>query len=348
MKDDPMDMTAGEGRAQVTPARLMDLASAFYGSSALFAASDGGVFAFLDQRGTATLEDVAGACALDLRGGRLLLDACVALGLLNKTHERYANAPDVAAFLVPGKPGDISRAIRYNRDVYDAWGKLPAFAGTGRPVERPELHLGEDKDRTRAFVLSMHGRALGIGQAVVPQLDLNGCRKLLDVGGGPGTYAVLTAQHNPELECCTVLDLPGVVAIAAELIADAGMSGRVNTLPGSYHDTPFPGGQDVVHFFGVLHQESPASIVSLLKRAHAALVPGGRVHIMDMMTDSTRAAPPFSALFALNMALTTANGWVFSDEDICGWLSEAGFEGATVAPLAPPMPHWLATARKRM
>jgi hypothetical protein len=65
-----------------------------------------------------------------------------------------------------------------------------------------------------------------------------------------------------------------------------------------------------------------------------------------MMTDASRAHPPFSALFAVNMALTTPNGWVFSDADLRSWLTETGFENFECRPVPPPMPHWLATARK--
>ena len=329
-----------------SPSRIMELASAFYGSSTLFAASDANVFGVLDARGAADAAALCEACGFEPRAGRLLLDACVALGLLAKDGGRYRNAPEAAAFLVPGKPGDLSGAIRYNRDVYAAWGRLPRFAATGEPAERPELHLGDDPARTRAFVMAMHGRALGIGRAVIPQIDLAGCRRVLDIGGGSGAYSVLAAQQNPHIEQCTVIDLPPVAAIADELIAEAGMSDRVRTLPGSYHDTPFPAGQDAVLFLGVLHQEAPDAIRGLLRRAADALAPGGRVVVMDMMTDATRAAPPFSALFALNMALTARDGWVFSDEDLRGWLDEAGFEAPAIAPLPPPMPHWLATAAK--
>jgi ubiquinone/menaquinone biosynthesis C-methylase UbiE len=324
----------------------MALSSAFYGSSILFAASDAGIFEAIDRAGELEYTDVCKACGLDQRGGRLLLDAAVAVGLLVKQGELYGNAPDVAAHLIPAQTGDISVAIRYNRDVYAAWGDLPRFAASGTPVERPELHLGEDDARTRAFVLSMHARALAIGQAVIPQLDLAGCTRLLDVGGGPGTYAVLAARHNPQLERCTVLDLPGIIRVATELISEADMTDRVGTLPGNYHDTPFPDAQDAVHFFGVLHQESADMIRSLLHRAYAALAPNGRVHIMDMMTDTSRTTPSFSALFALNMALTTTHGWVFSDAEITAWLEEAGFVDVSVSPLPPPMPHWLAIGRK--
>lgn len=329
----------------VDPARIVEMASAFYDSCVLFAASDLGIFKKLAELGEADLETMASACGLDRRGGRLLLDACVALGLCEKRESRYRNSPEAALFLVPGSPADLSGAIRYNRDVYSAWGRLREMVQSGKPVERPELHLGEDEDRTRTFVLAMHHRALGIGQAVVPLLDLSESKQVLDVGGGPGTYSMLIAREFPGVECI-VLDLPEVVKIAAELVAQAGMAGKVRTLAGDYHSVPFPDGNDAVLFFGVLHQEDEETIRHLLRRAHDSLVSGALVYVLDMMTDSSRAQPKFSALFSLNMALTTERGWVFSDEDLEGWLAEAGFGNFSCRPLPPPMPHWLACARR--
>lgn len=329
----------------MNPTKIVDMASRFYESCVLFAASDAGVFAALAREGKADAATVAFACGLNERGTRLLLDACVAIGLLTKENAFYANTPESGLFLVPGSPGDLSQAIRYNRDVYPAWGKLLELVRTGRPVEKPDLHLGEDEARTRTFVLAMHGRALGIGRAVAPLLDLKGCRTLLDVGGGPGTYSTLIARANPGIRC-TVLDLPGVVTVADELIRGEGMADRVQTLAGDYHRTPFPAGNDAVIFFGVLHQESPENIRDLFRRAHESLAPGGMVYVLDLMTDATHTQPKFSALFAVNMALTAEHGWVFSDAELYGWLTEAGFGGFACRPLPPPMPHWLASARK--
>jgi len=327
------------------PAKIVSMASAFYESCVLFAASDLGVFARLAETGEAEGGTLARTLGVDERGLRLLLDAGVAVGLLAKDGNRYRNRPDTAAFLVPGRPGDLSGAIRYNRDVYAAWGRLSQMVKTGAPVEKPEEHLGLDPQRTRTFVMAMHFRALGIGQAVLPQLDLRGRRKLLDVGGGPGTYSMLIARAYPEM-ACTVLDLPDVVAIASELIRQAGLDERVRALAGDYRTAAFPPDNDAVNFFGVLHQESPDSICALLRKAAGALAPGGVVHVMDMMTDATHTQPRFSALFAVNMALTTLNGWVFSDAELKQWMEAAGFTGFAVKPLGPVMPHWLASARK--
>ncbi|NQU39905.1 MAG: methyltransferase domain-containing protein [Lentisphaerae bacterium] len=330
----------------VQPDRIMALANAFYGSCVLFSASDLGVFQHLASAGRSDAAGVAQSLNLDERGTRLLLDGCVALGLLEKEDARYSNSPEAAAYLVAGMPGDLSRAIRYNRDVYGAWGKLPELVRLGRPVEAPETHLGDDPARTRAFVHSMHGRALGIGRMVIPMLALPERGRLLDIGGGSGAYAMLAAEARPGLRC-TVLDLPGVVAIATELVAEAGLAERVSCMAGDYHTADFPPDNDVINILGVLHQEAPEAIIDIFRRCHAALKPGGVINVLDMMTDETRCAPAFSALFAVNMALTTTNGWVFSDRDVESWLAEAGFVDVGCCPVPPPMPHWLATARKQ-
>lgn len=327
---------------------IVDLASAFYGSAVLFSAIENDVFTQIEKRGdSATLDTLTSVDHLDKRGLRLLLDACVAIGILAKTGDVYKNTPSGSMALVSGSKMDLSRAILYNRDVYPAWGMLSSLVKTGNPVEKPEKHLGEDPERTRRFVLSMRGRALAIGQSVVPMLDLSGCKTLLDLAGGPGTYAVLMAQANPTLHCTTV-DLPAVSAVAAECVAESGMMDRVTCRAGDYHSDSYPAeSYDAVTIFGALHQESPESILDIFRHAHHALKTNGKLFVLDMMTDASHASPPFSALFAINMALTTKNGWVFSDTELKDWMSQAGFAPEETRKIPPPMPHWLVAAIKR-
>ena len=315
---------------------IVDLASAYYGSAVLFAAIDVDLFARI-ERG----EKIEG------RGLTLLADACVAEGLLEKNDETYCNTSAGKTALIPGGPADLTKAIRYNRDVYPAWGKLAEFAKTGKPVEKPEVHLGEDAARTKAFAAAMFGRAMGIGKGIVPMLGLGqqaDDNKILDLAGGPGAYAILMCKANPGIHCVTV-DLPAISAEAEGYVAQFGLSDRIECRAGDYHTDEYElEAYDVVTIFGALHQESPAQIVDILKRAHRALRKGGRVIGLDMMTDATHTAPKFSALFAVNMALTTANGWVFSDEELKRWMREAGFEPGETRSVPPPMPHWIVSA----
>ena len=321
------------------------MASLFQDSAVLFAASELGIFGALAKLTAATAPEVADQLGMDRRATTLILNACVAVGLLEKEDERFRNTAESALFLVPGSKADLSTALIYMRDVYPAWGSLATFGKTGEPVESPKLHLGDDEARTRNFVFSMHGKALATAQPVLAQLSLGGCKQLLDIGGGPGTYSVQLSRVYPELHA-TVLDLPPVVQIAEKLIEQQGASDRVKTLAGNYHTTPFPGGNDAVLLFGMLHQESAENIQALLHKAYAAMVPGGLLYVMDMMTDATHTAPKFSALFAVNMALTAQSGWVFSSAELTSWMEKAGFADMAVNPLPPPIPHWLVSARK--
>ena len=329
--------------------QIVELASAFYGSATLFAALDLGVFAAIAEAGApVALEPLAEKLNASPRGLRLLLDACVATGILAKSADGlYSNTQAGGLALVPGGPADLSKAIRYNQDVYPAWGRLAQLARTGAPVEPPQLHLGDDPERTRRFALSLRGRALAIGRGVVPMIGLGKPQgRLLDLAGGPGTYAELLMKANPGWSCVTV-DVPAVSAVARECVAQAGLADRIECRAGDYHSDDYePAAYDAVTIFGALHQESPEQIRGILARAARSLKNGGRIFVLDMMTDATHAAPAFSALFAVNMALTTENGWVFSDAELRGWLAEAGFTPGETRPVPPPMPHWLVSAVK--
>ncbi|MBQ7189700.1 MAG: methyltransferase domain-containing protein [Kiritimatiellae bacterium] len=326
---------------------IVELASAYYGSAVLFAALEIDLFSLVGAAEAATVAEISAKHGFSPRGLRLLMDACVAVGLLAKEGDRYRNTRTGSVSLVSGAPHDLTRAIRYNYDVYPLWGKLAQLVRNGDPVEPPSKHLGDDPTRTRAFALSMHGRAMGIGKSVIPLLDLNGCSRVLDLAGGPGTYAMLMAEANPSASFVTV-DLPAIAEVAKELVGQAGLASRVECRAGDYHtDVYEENAYDAVTIFGALHQESPEHIVSILKRANRALKSGGKIFVLDMMTDSTHTSPSFSALFGVNMALTMPEGWVFSDSELYGWLREAGFDDCRTQPVPPPMPHWLVSAVSR-
>jgi len=324
-------------REMPDPAPLMALSTAYWGAQTLLTANRLGLFALLDGRRLA-----APAVAVELgtaeRQTRLLLNACVGLGLLERGDDGYGNGPLAQAFLVPGRPGFLGDALRYSDDLYATWGRLGEALASGRPQLPAEDYLGRDADQTRHFVRGMHDRALAIGRALVSIVDLSGRRRLLDLGGGPGTYSALFAQRHADLQA-TVLDLPDVVAIAGEIIAELGVADRVGTLAGDYKAMDLPGGNDVVLISGVFHRETEARCRDLIARARDALVPGGLLVASDVFTDAGGSQPAFAALFGLNMMLTAEDGGVHSDADVASWLLDAGLDGIERQPFPPPMPH---------
>lgn len=330
--------------ASADPAVLHQLATGYWASAVLLAANELGVFAALAD-GAATADEVAAARGLDRRATAMLLDACAALGLLGKRDDRYHLGP-LAGYLVPGRPGCLAGAFRWLAEQYGHWGRLSDAVRDGAPVAPPAGHLGDDPDRTRAFVLAMHERAVGVARGVVPCLDLAGCRSLLDVGGGPGTYAALLAEAHPDLRVA-VLDLPGVCAVARDLLAASPARDRIELVPADATQGRYGTAcHDAVLFSGVLHQMAPGAIRAMFAAAHRALRPAGRVFVCDLMLDATRTRPAFSALFSLQMLLTSRDGAAFAVGDCVAWLAEAGFTTAEVVPLPPGLPYTLVRASK--
>jgi predicted O-methyltransferase YrrM len=328
------------------PALLMQLALAYRSSAVLFAAVELDVFTALAD-GPKSAVDIAALRSAAVDPLRLLLEACVAEGLLTRTGERYTNDAIVDAFLVRGRPAYTANGLKYAQNLYPAWGNLADLVRSGRPPMPPDTILGTDKAKTRAFVYAMHERARGIGSVLPHLIDLTGRRRLLDVGGGPGTYSMALVERNPGLRA-TVLDVPGVLEVTREIVDAAGYSDRVELVPGDYLKTPFGSGFDVALLSGMMHRETPASVALLLSKSFAALEPGGVVIVSDVFfDDDTKTTPPFAVYFALNMMLTSEHGSAHAKTEMARWLRDAGFADVEVRDLPQPNPHSLVIGVKR-
>jgi len=316
---------------------IVRLSTAYWESQTLLTANRLRLFDFLAD-GARSAEEVSAGLHLDPRSTGLFLRACVGLGFLTETSGRFENAPVAAMFLVSRSAAFMGNVIRYSDQLYATWGGLEEALRSGKPALPAQAYLGDDPVRTRGFVQAMHERAQGIARALVGMLDLRGRRTMLDVGGGPGTYSVLLTERFPGLHS-EVLELPGVAAVARELVAAAGASERVSLRDGDYHLADFGSGKDVVLMSGMFHRESELACRRLIERAANCLNPGGLLVISDVFTDADGSHPSFAAMFGLNMMLTAADGGVHADADVMRWMSENGFGDTRMMPLPPPMPH---------
>lgn len=322
------------------PGLITQLAVAYRSSAIFFAASELDVFSALAD-GALTAEELATKSGAQQEPLRLVLESCVDAGLLTRDGNRFVNTPTAETFLVRGRPAYLGGALTYARDLYPAWGGLTGLVKSGRPTMPPETILGEDKAKTRAFVMAMHERAKGIGSVLSQIVDLTGRQRLIDVGGGPGTYSVLLCARTPGLTA-TVLDRPGVLEVTRELVDAAGFADRVSLLPGDYLKTPFGSGFDVALLSGMMHRENPDNVMLLLAKTFAALEPGGQVIVSDVFFDDDhKNSPPFTTSFALNMMVTSDHGSAHAKTEMQRWLAAAGFGAIEVRDLPRPNPHSL-------
>ncbi len=331
-----------------TMPQLMQLATGYWASAALGAAVELGLFPALDTGAEAgrTAEQIAAEIgSASARHTAALLDSLAGLSLVAKTDQRYRIAPGAARLLSPSSPDCIIDALRFNTAMYQLWGQLPDCVRNGAPVVPPQAHLGEDEARTRGFVMGMYGRARGLAPAVVAAIDLEDIERLLDLGSGPGLYSLLLARKYPQLKV-TQLDLPGVVKVARELQENEPEFDRISFIPADYRQADLPGGHEAVLFCGAIHQESPESAAIVLEKVRAALPPGGRVIIVDMMVNGEGTQPAFSALFGLNMMLVNPQAHMFSEPQLKKLLEETGFDDPSCRAIAES-PYWLIEATRR-
>lgn len=329
----------------VDPSGIMALSTAYWGSQTLLTANRLKLFdALVDDSLSAS--ELATKLDADVRVVELLANACVALGLCEKIQDRYSNSPASSMFLSSSSPASLANAIHYSDDLYSTWGDLGEAVRSGKPPKRAATYLGEDEQQTRHFVYGMHNRAMAIGRALIGMVDLTGRKRMLDVGGGPGTYSALLTGQFPGLNA-DVLELEGVAAVAREILHDMGAGDRVTMLSGDYHTSEYGSGYDVVLMSGMFHRETTENCRILIGKARDCMGPGGLLIVNDVFTDAGGAGPEFAALFGLNMMLTAPDGGVHSDEDVADWMSDAGFVNVGRENFPPPMPHRVVTGSRK-
>jgi 2-polyprenyl-3-methyl-5-hydroxy-6-metoxy-1,4-benzoquinol methylase len=323
---------------------LLDIAHGYFGSQVLFTANELGVFGALAQR-PRSAEELAQAVGADPDALTRLLNACVAIRLLTVTDGLYANATLAEEILVPGSSGYLGNWLRLMSRWMKAWTELTETVRTGRPSHDSQVHLGGDPDHTRDFLLGMHDYARLRGAEIVRHLDLSGGLHLIDVGGGPGSYAVLFTQEWPDLRV-TVFDLPAVVPIAQRHAEEAGVADRVALAPGNYYEDEFGAGYDVVFLSDTLHQESPDVCRMILEKAYRALRPGGRVVVQAMFLNEDRVSPRWPVMHSLIMILIYGGGRAYTVRETVNLMEQAGFVDSAHQRMSLLNVNSLVTARK--
>lgn len=300
-----------------TQKEIQKMASAWQQSRALLAAVELKLFSHVGSG--ATSADIATAAGTDPRCTDRLLNVMVTLGFMGKSGEVYTNGPAAAQFLVEGEDEYLS-SLFHTAYTYRNWGTLAEAVKAGTAV----IDLGWDSDERRdAFIEAMHRRARNDADQLVASFDLTDVSRVLDVGGGSGAYSMAMCRTRDGLTS-TILDLPEVTPLTQRYIFAEGMTDRIETKDGSYHEADYGTGYDLVLFSAIVHINSAAENQNLMNRAYGALNSGGLIAVQDFIMEEDRLTPPSGAMFALNMVVTTRAGDTYTREEIKGWLKNAG------------------------
>ncbi|WP_296337651.1 methyltransferase [Reyranella sp.] len=312
--------------------RLQKMAQAYWESAALMAAVELEVFTAI-AHGQDTIAAVAKAVGISERNAERLLTVLVAMTLLGREGDRFANAPDVERFLVKGADRYAGPWILFTKPRWSAFGEL------SKRLRNPEENrLGAYVDFTvedaRRYHAATYSIGMGAARLFSRSVDLNGRKRLLDLGGGSGAYSIVATQTFPGLKAI-VLDLPPVTVVADEYIAANNAADRVTTLPGDFTRTEFPQNIDVVVMASNLPQYEPDLIRLVVGKAFASLVPGGEMHLVGETLHDDRRGPLSAALWGLNEAIQHSTGRAHTESEVKSYLQGAGFVDVAVHPFVP-------------
>lgn len=314
-------------------AALFDIVQGFVQSQALLALVELRVLHRLAE-GPAPLAALAGPAGVPLERMAILCRAGAGLGLMAARRGRWRLTVRGAAFLtVPG----LEAMVRHHPVLYRDLADPVAFF---RGETQPELAGfwpyvfgaggAADPDLAARYSTLMADSQGLVAADTLGLVDFRGITHLMDVGGGTGAFLAAVGAAHPGLRM-TLFDLPAVVPGATARFAAAGLSDRVQIVPGSFRDQPLPRGADAISLIRVLYDHADSTVADLLRAAHDALPPGGRIVVSEPMAGGDRPDPATDVYFSV-YTLAMQTGRTRSGAEIAGLLGRAGFSDVKIQP----------------
>jgi (2Fe-2S) ferredoxin/predicted O-methyltransferase YrrM len=310
---------AARDKAGILPERLDEMIKGFMPSRCILTAIELDIFTAVGDGANA--EQVGTRIKANARSVSMLLNALVALGLLQKKDDVYANTPESARYFVQGSKDNHRNGLLHSANIWHRWSTLTEAvrSGTRVPIDR-----GGTPEWTSNFIAGMQRNAKDRAPLVVKALGTEGVRRVLDLGGGSGAYSIAFAKACSDIHC-EILDVPEVVPLTTEYVAKAGASSQIGLRAGDMLHDDFGSGHDVIMLNAICHMFSEEQNQEIFRRACHALAPSGRLVVQDFILNPNKTGPQQAALFSLNMLVATDAGASYSEVEYTRWMKDAGF-----------------------
>jgi demethylspheroidene O-methyltransferase len=328
---------------------LFDLCGGFVYSQILFACVELNLFDLLAD-GPQTVPDLASRLSLPPDGAARLLAAAASLKLVSRrSGDRFGLGP-LGAAMVDNEA--VAAMVRHHAILY---GDLrdPVALLRGKPAETElsrywayarSTHPGRlQSDRIDEYTTLMAASQGMIAEEVLDAYPIARHRRLLDIGGGDGTFLMAAAKRAPRLSLI-LFDLPPVAERARARFAAMGISGRMNAVGGDFLSGQLPRGADLISLVRVLHDHDDDDALTLLTVIRQALPADGALLIAEPMSGTPGSEPAGDAYFGFYL-LAMRSGRPRTQDEIATLLRKAGFTRSRAVPTKNPILVRLILAR---
>jgi predicted O-methyltransferase YrrM len=279
-----------------------------------------------------TAKDFAVKIGASERGVTLLLNALTSMGLLVKQDNSYRNTAEGKELLIKDSPRYCGSLIAHHAVLINYWSRLPQAVTSGQPVKTVPY---KDEDERETFLMGMFNLGMASAPRIAELIDLSGRHHLLDLGGGPGTYAIHFCMANPALKA-VIFDFPESRSCALRMVKQFNLEDRVDFMAGNYLEEEIGGVYDVAWLSHILHAEGKNDCKKIIQKTVSVMEPGGLILIHDFILDDSQDKPLFPALFGLNMLINTPQGQSYSGTQIEDMLCTAGLKDVKRIPYRGP------------
>ena len=275
-----------------------------------------------------TVEEVASKCEAIPNFLKPLLDACNSLKILEFENGKYRNSHFSLVYFVEGQRFYVGDFLKLVNDESLQWFQLPDII---RGVEKTNKERPYIRSDYKTFITAMNCLGtLGEAEALKDMVDLSGCKKMVDAGGGSGIYSIALCQKYPELHS-TIIDVKDTLAVTKEMIADQQEKRRIDLQEGDFLKDSLGDNLDVVLLSDVIYEESTAKIV--LRKTWDSLIQNGLLIIRGYYADPEKSKPLFGALFAAKQLVDNAQKTIMTISMLEENVRESGFKIIKVTPL---------------
>ena len=302
---------------------LLSLAEGCFESRILFALKKLDLFRFVGD-GERTAAELAGALGAEVHFLERLLNAGVMLDVLAVNElGQYSVQPRWRPLVVDAdSPAYLGDWLDLLASLDEAMQSLHEAVARGGPTV--QVHLERDPDELRAFTLAMHSYAALRGKELARFLDTSGCRTLLDLGCGPGTYSCHLGLANPSLRL-VLIDHPQVLETTREIHARYPLENEIEYVPLDITEAEIPGSYDMILVSNTLHMLGEEESRRLLSRVRRHVNPGGSLVVQFQYLDEDRRGGRWPVILDLIQMCYTSHGRNHSVAETREWMEAAGF-----------------------